>query len=148
MNDTRHNDRTPATARDLLAEFDRLRGELRSHLDHWPDWDDLTSGFTPSADVEEVDDAYLVEIDLAGVKRDDIDITTSGNRLTVTGERKEKERVGILRRRDRTVGEFRYDVELPAEFDAEQVTAGYEDGVLSIRLPKTEADQPRRIPIG
>lgn len=146
--DTTTNSRPAATTRNLLDEFERLQRELRSHLDGWPSWDSLVDGFTPIGDIEETDDAFIVEIELAGVRRGDIEITTTDRRLVVTGERKEKERVGILRRRDRTVGEFRYEVELPAEFDADRVTAGYEDGVLSIRLPKSVADQPRRIAIG
>lgn len=146
---------TPATrtnstqleTRSLLREFDRLQRDLRTHLDQWSGRDMFDGMFTPVADVEETDDAYLVEIELAGVKRSDVDITTTGRRLTVTGERKEKERVGVLRRRNRTVGEFRYEIELPAEFDTDHVEAGFEDGVLSIRLPKTQADRPRRIAI-
>lgn len=143
---TRTNNSQLAT-RSLLSEFDRLQRDLRSQLDRWSSLGTFDHMFTPVADVEETDDAYLVEIDLAGVKRSDVDITATGRRLTVTGERKEKERVGVLRRRNRTVGEFRYEVELPAEFDTDHVEAGFEDGVLSIRLPKTDADRPRRITI-
>ena len=135
------------TGSDVFSEFDRLQSELRTHLDRWRDLDLFDGAFTPVADIEETDDAYLVEIELAGINRSDVDITTTGRRLTVTGERKEKQRVGVLRRKRRTVGEFRYDVELPADFDIDNVTAGLQDGVLSVRLPKTAADQPRRIPI-
>lgn len=103
--------------------------------------------FIPRADLEETEDAFVVEIDLAGVRRSDIDLTTSGRRLTVEGERKERERVGILRRRTRTVGHFRYEIELPADFEADAVSAGLEDGVLTVRLPKPETDRPRRIPV-
>lgn len=135
---------------DLLSEFDRIQSELRSNLDRWRDldlFDSFGGAFTPVADIEETNDAYIVEIELAGVNRSDVDITTTGRRLTVTGERKDKQRVGVLRRKQRTVGEFRYDVELPAEFDIDNVTAGFQDGVLSVRLPKTDTDQPRRVPI-
>ncbi len=147
-NPTRHT-RLPATTtgRDVFSELDRLQDELRTHLDRWRDLDLFDGAFTPVADVEETNDAYLVEIELAGVNRTDVDITIAGRRLTVTGERKEKQRVGVLRRKHRTVGEFRYEVELPADFDVDNVTAGLQDGVLSVRLPKTVTDQPRRIPI-
>ncbi len=56
--------------------------------------------------MEETDDAYLVEVELPGVKRDDISIEVAGRRLTVSRERKERQRTGILRRRTRTVGRF------------------------------------------
>jgi len=144
---------TPATRSDrnretrLFGDIDRLQRELRSHLDRWNDLETLTAGFTPIADIEETNDAYLVEIELAGVNRSDVDITTTARRLTVTGERKDKHRIGVLRRKNRTIGEFRYEVELPADFDTESVEAGIQDGILSVRLPKIETDQIRRIPI-
>ena len=104
-------------------------------------------GWAPLADVEETDDAYVVEIDLPGVKRDDVDIELGDRRLTVSGEIKEKERTGILRRRTRRVGEFHYSVTLPAEVDTEKVSAHLDDGVLTVRVPKPEQAKPRRIQI-
>ena len=89
----------------------------------------------------------MVEIDLPGVKRDDVDIELSDRQLTVSGEIKEKERTGILRRRTRRVGEFHYSVTLPAEVDAEKVSAHLDDGVLTVRVPKPERAKPRRIQI-
>lgn len=89
----------------------------------------------------------MVEIDLAGVKKDDVDIELSGRRLVVSGERKERERVGILRKRTRTVGRFRYEVVLPAELDEDGVSATLDEGVLSIRVPKEASERPRRITV-
>jgi HSP20 family protein len=141
---------------DLFRELDSLNQRLRRYLDSWDQFPSLLDdrlldghglGFTPLADVEETDDAYLVEIELAGVKRGDIDVTLSGRQLTVSGERKEKERVGILRRRTRVTGRFHYEVTLPAADPDAEVTAGYDDGVLTVRVSKPEADRPRRIPV-
>lgn len=136
---------------DPLAELDDLNRRLAHHLDSWARFpsllDDDAFGFTPLADVEETDDAYLVEIELPGVDRKDIDVTLSGRQLTVTGERKEKERTGVLRRRTRVTGRFHYDVHLPSADSDGEITAGYDDGVLSIRVPKPEADRRRRIPV-
>lgn len=103
------------------------------------------NGWAPLADIEETDDSYVVEIDLPGVKRDDIDIQLSDRQLTVSGEVKEKERTGILRRRTRRVGRFQYSVTLPADVDAERVNARLDDGVLTVRAPKSENAKPRRI---
>ena len=130
-----------------VAELDRLNRELARYLDSWRQLPDLVSGFTPVADVEETPEAYLVEVELAGVRRDDIDIEVAGRRVTVRGERKEKERVGILRRRERTVGRFSYEVTLPGDVDEEAVEAHLDGGVLTVRLPKPERDRPRRIEI-
>ncbi|HEX3393015.1 MAG TPA: Hsp20/alpha crystallin family protein [Acidimicrobiales bacterium] len=104
--------------------------------------------FTPLADLEETDDGYVVEIELPGIKRDDVSLEVAGRRLTVSGERKERERVGVLRRRTRTVGQFHYEVVLPGDVEEEGVTAAMDEGVLTVRVPKPASDRPRRIAIG
>lgn len=129
-------------------ELDRFNRQLASFLDSFGQLPSLLDGaFTPLADVEETDDAYLVEIELPGVKRDDVDIEIAGRRVTVHGERKEKERVGILRKRERTVGRFHYEVTLPGDVDEDGVEAHLDEGVLNVRLPKPEHARPRRIQI-
>lgn len=150
---TNSETRSPAGT-GYLDDFERLQVQLHDtvaglqhQFERWRDVFGLASSFTPPADLEETDEAFLVEIELPGIKRSDIDIAAASRRLTVTGERKEKERIGILRRRTRTVGNFRYELTLPAEFDVDGVSAGLEDGVLTVRLPKLESDRPRRIEV-
>lgn len=129
-------------------ELNRFHHQLATFLDSFRQLPNLLDGpFTPLADVEETDDAYLVEIELPGVKRDDVDIEIAGRRVTVHGERKEKERVGILRKRERTVGRFHYEVTLPGDVDEDGVEAHLDEGVLNVRLPKPEHARPRRIQI-
>lgn len=137
------------TARwDPMGELSRLNHHLQRVVDNWRDVPStLGGGFAPLADVEETDDAFLVEIDLAGVKKDDVDIELSGRRLVVSGERKEREHIGILRRRTRTVGRFRYEVVLPGELDDDDVTATLDEGVLSVRVAKAASERPRRITV-
>jgi HSP20 family protein len=104
--------------------------------------------YTRRADVDETDDAYVVELELPGVKKADIDISLSGRRLTVTGERSQRKRTGILRRASTTsVGRFRYDVVLPGAVEAENVSASLDDGVLTVRVPKPASERPRRIEV-
>ena len=103
--------------------------------------------WSPLADVEEDDDAYSVEIELPGVRRDDIDVQLDGGVLSVSGEVRQKERTGILHRRSRRVGRFRYTVTLPGEVDADGVSARLHDGVLTVRVPKSGTARRRRIPI-
>ncbi|ADL49535.1 MULTISPECIES: Hsp20/alpha crystallin family protein [Micromonospora] len=104
-------------------------------------------GWTPLADVTETDDAYLVEVDVPGVKRDDISVEATGHDLAITGEIKRKERTGLLRSRTRRIGRFEYRLSMPADVDADAITAEVSDGVLTVRVPKSEAAKPRRIEI-
>jgi HSP20 family protein len=133
---------------DPLGELDRLNRQLAGYLDLWRDNTTLLDGlFTPPADIEETDDAYLVDIELPGVRKDDLDIEIAGRRLTVRGVRKEKERVGILRRRERTVGRFQYEVTLPGNVDEDAFAANLDDGVLVVRIAKPASERPRRIEV-
>jgi HSP20 family protein len=103
--------------------------------------------WSPPVDIEEQDDAYLIEAELPGVKREDIEIELVGDELTISGEIKERERQGILRRRTRRVGRFEYHVRLPERVDPEGVNAQLSDGVLTVRVPKSEQAQRRRIEV-
>jgi HSP20 family protein len=133
---------------DPLAEVQQLYTQLSRLFDGWGDVPSLLGdGFIPLADVEETDDAYVVELELPGVDKRDIEITLSGRRLIVSGERKEKERVGVLRRRTRRVGRFRYEIVLPGAVDQGGVSASLDDGVLTIRVPKATSEQPQRIEV-
>lgn len=137
------------TARwDPLTEINRLSQQLQDYLGRWPSFPSvLGEGFTPLADVEETDDAYVVEVELPGVKGDDVSVEVAGRRLTVSGERKERERTGILRRQTRTVGRFHYEVILPGDIEEDGIEASLNEGVLTVRAPKAEAERPRRIPV-
>lgn len=142
------NATTEVSRQQPLAELDRLNRRLGDYLESWRQLPSLLGeAFTPLADVEETADAYTVEIELAGVKKDDLDIEIAGRRLSVTGDRKERERVGILRRRERVVGRFHYEVALPGEVEDEGVEAHLGDGVLTVRIPKPASEQPRRIEV-
>ena len=109
--------------------------------------DRLVEGFVPMADIEESDDAFTLELEVPGVKKDDISVEVSGRRVVVSGERKEKERVGILRRRTRSVGRFDFEVTLPGGVDDDAVEASLGEGVLTVRVPKAAGERPRRISI-
>ncbi len=103
--------------------------------------------WTPAVDVEETDTAYILEAGLPGVKESDIDVELTHNVLSIHGELKERERVGVLRHRTRRTGEFDYRMTLPGDVDPDKVTATLTDGVLRVEVAKTEAAQPKRIQI-
>lgn len=146
----RRSDREPDEPErwDSLDELHRLNQRLSGYLESWRRLPDLLGGaFTPLADVEETPEAYVIEIELPGVKRDDLDIEIAGQRVSVHGERKEKNRIGILRRRERTIGRFSYEVTLPGDVDDNGVQAQLDDGVLTVRVAKPQHARPRRIQV-
>lgn len=133
-------------------ELEQLRGAFAGQLEQWPDFvrsvERELCDVAPLADIEETDDSYLLEVELPGVKREDIDLQVDQERLRLTGERRQRERVGFLRHRTRTTGRFSLDVTLPAPVDSDAVSASLDHGVLTVVVPKTEAARRRRIPIG
>jgi HSP20 family protein len=135
---------------DPLREIATLQQRL-NHLMTTMLGTDLLPGtadrWTPLADVTETDDAYLVDIEVPGVTRKNLTVEVAGTELRVTGEIIEKEKIGWLRHRTRRVGQFAYRTLLPGGIDAEHITADLADGVLTVRVPKTEAAKPRRVAI-
>ena len=109
----------------------------------------LTDGTTwsPMVDIEEQDDVYVLEAELPGVKRQDLNIEIVGNELAITGEIKERERKGVLRKQTRRTGRFEYRIGLPAQVDAGKVDANLDNGVLTVRVPKAERAQRRKVEI-
>jgi HSP20 family protein len=139
----------PSERREPLSDFDQLNEHMRRILEQTfgglasPGRDVLL----PLVDIEEQDDAYVIEADLPGVKRSDVKIEQIGNELLISGEFKERERNGVLRRQTRKVGEFAYRVALPESVDAEKIEAKLEDGVLTVRVPKVQRAQRRQIEV-
>lgn len=99
------------------------------------------------ANVEETDDGYVVELDVPGVSPEDINVEVREYELRVSGEVKARERKGILRRQARRIGEFEHVVALPGEVDPNRVEAKLADGVLTVRLGKSQAHQPRKVAV-
>jgi HSP20 family protein len=99
--------------------------------------------WAPPVDIEETDDAWLVEAELPGVKRDDVNVDMQRDELVISGEIKEKEREGILRRRTRRVGVFEFRVRLPGDVDENGIEANLHGGVLTVRIPKARAESKR-----
>jgi HSP20 family protein len=100
-----------------------------------------------AADIEETDDAFIVDIDVPGVRPEDVRVEIRENELRVSGEIKERARKGLLRRQTRRVGQFEHVVRLPNEVDPDQVEATLHEGVLSVRLGKSRSRQPRRVEV-
>lgn len=116
--------------------FSRLFGSL------WPSRSDL-----PSATLEETDDAFVLEVDLPGVSKKDVSVEASDNRIAITGERKERERTGVLRRSTTVTGTFSYEVELPVPVNSGKIDAHMDDGVLILTAPKASEAKSTKVTI-
>jgi HSP20 family protein len=105
--------------------------------------------FAPPVDIYEDKDAFHLKVELPGMTSNDVHVSVENGVLTVRGERKlekENERDGY-HRIERSYGSFARSFTLPKTVDGEHLEAEMRDGVLSLRLPKQAAPQPRRIPI-
>ena len=103
----------------------------------------------PRVNLSETTDAVLVECELPGVAREDVDISVERGVLTIRGERKPpaERRAEGYHRRERSWGPFERRVELPAKVDVENVKAKLTNGILEITLPKSPEAKPRRIEV-
>ncbi len=108
-----------------------------------------TSWVPPVDIVETANKDVLVKLDLPEVKRDDIKVTFENDVLTIEGERTYLEPADGERhhRVERRYGAFRRSFTLPAAVDASRVEANYQDGVLTVKLPRREEARPRQIQI-
>jgi len=131
---------------DPVGELSQVNDRLSRLLDVWS-WPSLFEDGASLADIEETDDSYIVELDLPGIDKSDIDVEMVGRRLIVSGERKEKERKGVLRHRARTVGQFRHEILLPGEIDPERVSATLASGTLTVVIAKPTSEKPKQIKI-
>jgi HSP20 family protein len=103
--------------------------------------------WVPLADIEELDDAFIIEMELPGVQPDEIELELRDNQLRIAGEVQERERRGILRRRTRQTGRFEYVVTLPSDVDPDRVEAALSEGVLTVRIGKATSGRPHHIPV-
>jgi len=105
--------------------------------------------WTPAVDIYDTDDALVLKAELPGVSKDDVSIEIHNNTLILRGERKHEAEVkeGDYYRAERAYGTFQRSFVLPTLVDQDKVQATYTDGVLELRLPKSEAAKPKRIAI-
>jgi HSP20 family protein len=128
----------------MQRELERLvgRGPLT-------DGQRIGGGVYPSVNVLNGPREMVVQAELAGVRREDIDLSITGETLVITGNKKPlgDEETIHYQRRERGSGEFSRTIVLPDAVEAEKVNATLSDGILTIRLPKAEAALPRQIEV-
>ena len=132
--------------RELQDIQEHLNELLRSAMPGVP-IDEVVRPWVPPVDIEETEDEWILEAELPGVDKKDINVEVRESDVVISGDVKERERKGILRRRTRKTGEFEFRVTLPGPTDADAITADVKDGVLAVRIPKPEEARPRRIEV-
>jgi HSP20 family protein len=116
-----------------------------------PDWDGGSSiaDFKPPCDVSETADAFEIRLDVPGLKPDDFEIEVAGDSVRISGRRhEEKEEKGkTFHRVERRTGQFCECMVLPCSVKDEGADAEYQDGILTIKLPKAETARTRNIKV-
>ncbi len=126
-----------------------VMNQLLSQLDSLSE--EGISSFVPVVNTREGESAYHVELDLPGIKKEDIEITTEDNILTISGERKYKDesKEDEYYKVESVYGKFSRSFTLPEKIDVENIHAESSDGVLEVIIPKLkeEESKPKKIEI-
>ena len=141
---------------DPMRELDELQSQLSTLFGRAPlrengDKDEAmtVAEWAPLVDIVEDENEYLIKAELPEVRKEDLKVTVQDNVLTLTGDRSfEKEEKGKKYHRiERAYGSFARSFSLPEEADAQKVSAEFKEGVLHIRLPKSEKAKPKSIQV-
>jgi len=148
----RNQQQEPAhTGASVWDPFRVMRDVLR--WDPYRELEAATGGdfglFSPNFDVKETKDAYIFRADLPGVKDEDLEISLTGNRLTISGKREQekREQSDTYYASERSYGSFSRVFTLPEGTDGDNVKAELKNGVLELAVPKKPEVQPRKINI-
>lgn len=115
----------------------------------WPEWDLSRGSKLPAIDVIDRPDHILIRAEVPGVKKEDLDVSVSDNRVTIRAATKfeEEKEEGEYYRREMRHGAYSRSVSLPADVDSAEARASFKDGILELTLPKTAPSKRRAIKI-
>ncbi len=132
--------------RELERSFESLRSDLVRGEGEAPA---AAAEWAPAVDIKEEDNQYVVHADLPGVKPEDIEVTLESGVLTIKGHRETeaKEEKEGYKRVERIYGTFFRRFSLPETVDEENIAAKYENGVLTITIPKKAQVLPKKISV-
>jgi len=134
--------------RDLLTMNDRLNRVFDEALGQ--STGALESGqWAPAVDLREEENQFVLQADMPGMKKEDMDIHVENSVLTIQGERRfeAEDRKDNYHRIERAYGKFVRSFTLPTRVKADAITASYRDGILEVVIPKAEESKPKKIAI-
>jgi HSP20 family protein len=138
----------PTSGWSPFGELEELQQRMGELMQTAMSGAEVAAPWIPDVDIEESDDAWVLEAEIPGAQKGDVNVeVNSDNEVVISGDIKEKERAGILRRRTRRVGQFEFRVTLPGQISADGIDADLKHGVLTVRIPKAEQAGSRRIEI-
>lgn len=134
-----------------LQEMDDMQREINRLFDRFQVPSTRESGFSfvPAAELQDTPEAFLLKLEVPGLKAEDLDIQVTGEAISIRGERRSEstsEEKGITRSEFR-YGRFRRVIPLPARVQNDQVEATYDSGILNLRLPKAESEKTRVVKV-
>jgi len=132
---------------DPFREMTQVQNQLNRIVDQV--WGGRQESWLPAIDVFDTREAVVLKAELAGMDPDDIQIEVEDNVLTIKGERKFEEEVdeGRYYRVERRFGSFQRSLALPQGVKADEIVAGYEDGILTLTAPKAPEQKSQRIEV-
>jgi HSP20 family protein len=138
---------------DSMSSLRRLNSVLDEAFNSWPmqsgENGALTSSWIPACDVFEDKDAVKIVAEVPGVRPEDVKLSLENNLLTIRGEKRQQaeEKSERVHRYERSYGSFERTFSLPTTVDPEKIVANYEQGILTVVIPKAERARPREIPV-
>lgn len=144
----------PRRVRSRALDPWRALAEMENEMERWFEGaglrEDLAPyGFLPTCDLKETKKEFILTLDIPGVKKEDVKIEFENGRLSVSGERKEEKEVKDERRHlsEAYYGSFQRSFTLPGKIDENKVDAHYENGVLTVKIPRLETSKAKAIEI-
>ena len=154
--------RNPATELDVwnrdfpvarsLHSFQREMNRMLDQFFHGDIFEETGNNipvFSPPVDFSETKDAYVINAELPGLKKDEVKVTLNNNIVTITGEKKSEheKKEGNYHRIERSFGMFERSISIPGAFKADAIDAKFTDGLLTLMLPKTEEAKQKLIDV-
>ena len=135
-----------------FREIDRLQRQMNRLFDDivLPTWDkDYRFNLVPAAELSETEDAIHLKLEIPGMQASDLDVEVTKDSVSISGERKEEtktEEKGVTKSEFR-YGKFHRVIPLPAQVENTNVKAEYKDGILTLNLPKAEAEKTKVVKV-
>ena len=137
----------------LSSSIEQMRRDLDEALGNWfsdsGSGDGMRTAFTPQTNISETSNQYEVTVDLPGMKPEEVKVEVVGDRLVISGERKQETETKdkTWHRIEQSHGMFRRSFQLGQPIEAGGINARFTNGVLTVTVPKSESALPQQIPV-